>query len=73
MDTHGADPGGTAGPLHGSPKEGRSLPLAARRALWQRAWERLLAPPPDAGGDTTGPDSEGTGTIPGGDARREGR
>lgn len=73
MDTHRTHRGGTDAPLHGRPGGARSLPLAARRALWRRAWERLLAPPPDAGGDAPAPDPDGTGTTRGDDARREGR
>ena len=29
----------------GGTTRGRPLPLEARRVLWQRLWDRLLAPP----------------------------
>jgi hypothetical protein len=39
--------GGTAGPRRGRGAP-LPLPLEARRAIWERIWARLLAPPTDA-------------------------
>ncbi len=53
-------------------KQRRPLPLAARRAAWERVWGRLLAPPPDF---TTGRSKPRTGPPHGHrrvDARRPG-
>ena len=46
---------------HGEPTPGGPpLPLAARRALWERVWDRLLAPPaPEPGAPATAPASSG--------------
>jgi hypothetical protein len=49
--------------------QGAALPLTVRRALWERVWDRLLAPGPpaqaDAGGGrqgaASGPDAAGEG------------
>ena len=42
------DAAATGPGLGESRKEGAILlPLAARRVLWQRVWDRLLTPPPD--------------------------
>ncbi|MDP9367260.1 MAG: hypothetical protein M3Q03_03110 [Chloroflexota bacterium] len=30
------------------------LPIEARRILWDRLWARLLAPPPETGGEGSG-------------------
>ena len=39
---------------------GRSpLPIEARRVLWQRLWDRLLAPPPDLSPPAPGPTRDG--------------
>ena len=40
------------------------LPSEARRVLWQRLWDRLLAPPPDLAPPPPGPTRDGRPADP---------
>ena len=42
----------------------RPLPLEARRVLWQRLWDRLLAAPPDLSPPPPGPTRDGRPADP---------
>ena len=41
-----------------------SLPLEARRVLWRRLWDRLLAAPPDLSPPPPGPTRDGRPADP---------
>ncbi len=45
------------------------LPLAVRRALWERVWDRLLAPLPE---ECRAQEPKQQGTVPVRDGTREG-
>jgi hypothetical protein len=49
------------------------LPIEARRALWTRIWDRLLAAPPDASPSPAGPTRDGRPTDPHTDPPEEDR
>ena len=49
---------------HGGTTHGGPLPLEARRVLWQRLWDRLLAPPTAEAPPPPGPTRDGRPADP---------